>query len=106
MSKHYHDYSKYSVKPTAEAPEIFNPVAPDPEPSIEETPEQIIGTVYKCAKLNIRSSAGTDGDIVCTVPAGTKLMIDCDRSTADWIKVYTEAGLEGYCMGEFISIEE
>lgn len=113
MSKHYHDYSKHSAENKIETPEIFNPVEEeqtvitnDPIPTPEEEPKQIIGTVYECSKLNIRDIPGTDGNIVCTVPAGTQLMIDGDRSTVDWVKVYTEAGLEGYCMGEYITIEE
>lgn len=70
----------------------------------EQPVEPIYGKVADCKRLNVRSEATKDSDIVCTIDEGTEVMVDLDESTVDWYKVYLANFIEGYCLAEFISI--
>lgn len=76
------------------------------EAPVEETSKVILGVVSDCNKLNIRSGADKNSNVEAVVPVDTKLQIDLEKSTNDWYSVCTEAGIEGYCMKMFVSIEE
>ena len=79
-------------------------VTPEPvvEPVVETT--EVLGVVAGCEKLNVRSAPNTDANIVTVLAAGTEVMIDEAESTADFYKVVTGAGVEGFCMKKFINI--
>lgn len=68
----------------------------------EDTP---IGVVM-CLGLAVYSEADSNSDVVCRVKYLSELMIDQDMSTADFYKVYTEMGAEGFCEKDFIAIKE
>ena len=68
-------------------------------------PEPMDGYVTGCSRLNIRKEPSYSGEIVCEVLKGTTLMIDPTKSTDDWFKVYTELGVEGYCMKIYVTIK-
>lgn len=96
--KNHTNYNKISTTPAVVDPisEIDNtPPAP---------PKPIDGFVSGCEKLNVRIKPSTTGDVVCIVDEGTTLMIDQSESTDKWFKVYTETGVEGYCMKNFVTI--
>jgi uncharacterized protein YgiM (DUF1202 family) len=113
MSHNKHtNYSKISTTPavvdvTNEDDVIATVVESTPE--VETTPEPpvepIEGFVSGCKKLNIREEATLEGKILCEVSEGTTLMIDENESTDAWYRVYTETGVEGYCMKIFVTIE-
>jgi len=63
-----------------------------------------IGFVTNCKKLNVREEPRTDADIICEVDYQTELMIDENESTEEFYKVFTTAGIEGFCMKKFIAI--
>lgn len=63
-----------------------------------------IGFVTNCKKLNVREEPRTDADIVCEVDYQNELMIDENESTEEFYKVFTTAGIEGFCMKKFIAI--
>ena len=124
MSKHnYQNYSKHynNQKPQVEEPVVKEvvetPVEDTVEEQIEETVEEIeeealedaavetvIGIVTDCAKLNIRKLPKPDADKVSVVDANTKLMVDLDSSTLKYYKVYTESGVEGYCLKDYVAV--
>lgn len=124
MSKHnYQNYSKHynNQKPQVEEPVVKEvvetPVEDTVEEQIEETVEEIeeealedsavetvIGIVTDCAKLNIRKLPKPDADKVAVVDANTKLMVDLDGSTLKYYKVYTESGVEGYCLKDYVAV--
>lgn len=124
MSKHnYQNYSKHynNQKPQVEEPVVKEvvetPVEDTVEEQIEETVEEIeeealedatvetvIGIVTDCAKLNIRKLPKPDADKVSVVDANTKLMVDLDGSTLKYYKVYTESGVEGYCLKDYVAV--
>lgn len=128
--KNYHNYNNYSnnkVKPEPEkVEEVVTPeVAVEPtieEPVVEETvaetvqeeptpapqpkaPAATIGVVAGCAMLRVRSAASTTSEIVCEIAVNTEVTIDKQNSTADFYKVCTSAGIEGFCMKKFITVK-
>lgn len=70
---------------------------------VEET-ESLIGVVSGCTKLNIRKESNITSEPVCIVPEKSVLLIDQDLSTEEWYKVYTEAGMEGFCMKKYVTV--
>lgn len=116
MSHKYNNYSKQFDKrfTSTENPPVLgvdlaqNSSSEAEVPSIDTTPEPevIYGTVTKCKALNIREEADVNSDKVCVVPAGTKVVIDNLDSAGEWYSITTEAGLSGYCLSEFISIDK
>ena len=70
---------------------------------VEET-ESLIGVVSGCTKLNVRKEPNITSEPVCIVPEKSVLLIDQDLSTDEWYKVYTEAGMEGFCMKKYVTV--
>ena len=61
------------------------------------------GTVSNtCARLNIRSEAKVDDNIVCVVKTGETLEVDYSKSNDSWVYVTTAFGITGYAMKKFI----
>ena len=65
-----------------------------------------IGFVTNCKKLNIREEPRIDATVVCEVDYLTELTIDENESTEEFYKVFTAAGIEGFCMRNFITIQK
>lgn len=119
MSHKHHNYTNYSkpqtapVEPVVEddtvvpvIEEVVEEVVEATEPEIEEAVEEVtevIGVVTDCVKLNVRKAPNATAEIICTIPLGTEVMIDEDKSTGDFYAICTEAGVEGYCMKKFIN---
>ena len=76
------------------------------EPKIVEEVKQHVGVVCNCEKLNIRKYASKDSEVLTIVDAGTELLIDSSKSTANFYKVCTASGIEGYCMEEFVEVDK
>lgn len=100
MSKH--DYTKYSgnmvVDPAIE--EIVNAVA---EPDPVEEPQEVLGYV-NCKLLNVREEPSKDANVVCKIASKNEVEIDLENSTDEFFKIVTAAGVEGFCMREFITL--
>lgn len=113
------DYTKYAKGTGLIVDDIVDVVTePEatPEPVIEQeaasevTPEPVVdvcklGQVSGCAKLNIRSAAKFDSNIICEIPCGTEVEINEEESSGDYYKVCTSSGIEGFCMKTYITIE-
>lgn len=109
------NYSKMSTTvETTPAIVVVDQTAIEPIPAIvvvdqtevEPAPvKPIDGIVSGCKKLNIRKESSFNSAIVCVVTAGTSLTIDPSESTDEWYRVYTESGVEGYCMKNFVTIK-
>ena len=74
----------------------------------EEVKEEntLVGYVSGCKKLNIREEAYPGAKVLCIVPEKAVLLIDVNASINEWYKIYTESGMEGYCMKKFITVSE
>lgn len=76
------------------------------EPKNHDKAEEIeIGLVTDCDKLNIRERPTVESPVVCEVVCQAELVIDEKGSTEQFYKVCTDAGIEGFCMREFITIQ-
>lgn len=76
------------------------------EMEMDIEPISYIGVVSGCKKLNVRPDASTNNDPLCVIEEGTALVIDVRESVEGWYKVYTETGVEGFCMVQYITIKE
>ena len=125
-NKHYTQYSKFSgeepmlvndpefeveeenkekVEESIEGQIVIPEVEPepDPEPSIEPENRKF-GKISNCKKLNVRKLPSRDAGIVSELVEGSEVMIDEKESTALFYKIYTEPGIEGFCMKQFIKV--
>jgi uncharacterized protein YgiM (DUF1202 family) len=97
------DYTRYS-KNQEKVREIQNGVE-TPEPVVEVEPVKLkTGMVTDCVKLNVRKEPSVNADIVCMIAGATEVEIDETQSTEEFYKIYTAAGIEGFCMKKFITI--
>lgn len=106
--KHYTNYSKPETikeEPEAAVEEAKEESTPVVEESVEE-PTPVVGKVVDCSKLRIRKAGNANAEVVCEIPVGTELTIDEAGSTSDFYKVYTAAGVEGFCMKKFVEINQ
>lgn len=83
-----------------------NDVNIDESDSSPEKTVNIHGVVSNCGKLNVRREAQKRADnVLCVVSVGDVLLIDEKQSTNAWFYVTTAAGVSGYCMKEFVTVE-
>ena len=61
------------------------------------------GVVANCQSLNVRSEANTDAEVVSSLRVGSNVTIDEENSTEDFFKICTAAGIDGYCMKQYIN---
>lgn len=84
--------------------------ANEPEEVEEEVTKEadstVVGYVSGCLKLNIREEGYPGANVVCVVPEKTALLIEVAESNDEWYKVYTEAGMEGFCMKQYVTLSE
>lgn len=64
----------------------------------------VLGTVFNCAKLNVRKLADKNSDPVAKIDNGDIVKIDMENSTNEFYKVLTKTNISGYCVKEFIKI--
>lgn len=131
----YHNYQNYSNNKTpntntAVVEEIAEPAIEETiEPVVVEEPVEVVtaaeetveptieveepvvqtvsvyGVVNGCNLLRVRKAPSTEAEVLCEIDVNSKVEINEVESTADFYKVCTEAGVEGFCMKKFIKIE-
>ena len=112
MSKKHHPKTPRPVSEdeVIQTEELTVDVAPvNEEPVVEEVPveEAVVtlrGVVTGCTKLNVRVAPVMGATVVCEIARNAKVNVYPDKSTDEWFSVCTEAGIEGFCMKQFISI--
>lgn len=62
------------------------------------------GVVFNCEKLHIRERPSKDSKSVSIIDAGKIVEVDISSSTEDFYNVYTESGIEGFCMRDYIKL--
>ena len=72
----------------------------------KEADSTVVGYVSGCLKLNIREEGYPGANVVCVVPEKTALLIEVSESNDEWYKVYTETGMEGFCMKQYVTLSE
>lgn len=71
---------------------------------MEQDDSMKFGKVVGCERLNVRAEPNIDSEVICVISQGTEIMLDNENSSEEFFKVYTPAGLEGFCMKDFISV--
>lgn len=117
MSKH--NYTQYSnkkddnvlqpaepitdavIETVVEEPAV-EPVAEVVEEVVKPQPKIIKGVVVDCSKLNVRVAPNAKADIACIIDAKSEVKVNMTKSTDDWFSVCTAAGVEGFCMRQYI----
>lgn len=69
-----------------------------------EDPEYKVGKVI-CDRLNVRSEPSVTSEIITTFKKNQEMLIDDVNSTKEFYSIFTESGIEGYCMKQFIAVE-
>lgn len=67
--------------------------------------EDMLDGVVNCLRLHIHSEPNLDSEIVCKVRYLTEVAVDSNESTANFYKVYTAIGAEGFCEKELVTIK-
>lgn len=85
----------------AEIIEVTEPI----EEVVVKAPRFKNGFVTNCAKLNLRSAPKRDAAVVQVLENGAKVRVEEAESTETFYKVRF-AGVEGFCMKQYIAIEQ
>ena len=75
-------------------------------PEVQEEKPEVIGVVIDCAKLNVRKEAKKDAAILGTIAAKSKVTVVSTKPVNGFYKVHTDTGLDGFCMKNYIKIEQ
>ena len=105
----YNEKTKSLADITEEVEEEIAEVNESEEVTKEATKEAdstVVGYVSGCLKLNIREEGYLGANVVCVVPEKTALLIEVAESNDEWYKVYTETGMEGFCMKKYVTLSE
>lgn len=81
----------------------------DPMDAVVEEPEDIElthGRVVDCSRLNIRKKPTVNAEVLTTVKKDSELILDLIKSNEKWFKVCTTSGVEGYCMKQYVTVED
>lgn len=72
--------------------------------ALKKCAEQNWGRVVKCERLNVRENPSKESLAVHKLQKGSTVAINFEDSTDNFYKIYTEVGIEGFCIKEFIEI--
>lgn len=88
-------------------PEVINEeVDAIEEPNaVEEVTDETVFGVVSCEALNVREAPSIDSEVVTILYEKSEVMIDMNTSTEEFYSICTEAGVEGFCMRQFIEVE-
>lgn len=110
------DYSKISKNREEDlAAEIENEEAcaecqinypEDLEASTEPGTADVVFGIVSCGMLNVRKEPNVAAKAIAVVKRGTTLEIDQEKSNDEWLCVCTASGVEGYCMAQYVEIND
>lgn len=87
--------------------ETFEKNDPDVPESVDSDvlgANKVSAVVSNCTRLNVREKPDKSASIVDTIKVGDEVIVDLIRSTDTFYKVCDVAGIEGFCMKQYISI--
>lgn len=107
------DYTKYNKQKevtetvVTETPKV-EPIVDIPnaqgEPVEEPKEPEQKGVVFNCAQLNVRRKPFPNSEILAVIKKDTEVIVDLKKSKKDFYKVYTAAGIEGFCVKDYINL--
>lgn len=116
-NKNYRNYQNYSQTNSEETKPVMDESvmaaavedevveADIQEEVIEPVVETVTGIVTDCVKLRVRKQPNTSSDVIHELEVSSEVMVDKTKSTDEFYKVCTAAGLDGYCMKKFITLK-
>lgn len=97
--------------------EIISPIVEEPsvavetieankesDTSAEQVDEQRFGIVTDCIALNVRKLPVPNAEIVTMLPSQSIVMVDLKQSTDTFYKICNAAGIEGFCIKQYIKL--
>jgi hypothetical protein len=75
------------------------PTVPEPEVVPVE------GIVVNCTRLNVRKAPSVKAPVLCTIPVDSNVLVCLEESTDEFYWVETAAGVEGFCMKDYIDVD-
>ena len=84
--------------------EIIEPVVEEDSEIVEAAQEVVTGTVVNCNKLNVREQMHTRATVLCVLPAASEVKVIVNEVHNEWYHIFTETGIEGFCMKKYIQI--
>lgn len=64
----------------------------------------IEGVVINCVKLNVRSKPSSTAAIEGVLDVNNKVFVDATKSSGDWYYIFTNSGVQGYCLKTNIQV--
>lgn len=86
---------------------VVEPAEPEVITPVEE-PEQaaiVSAIVVDCAKLNVREEPSPKADVVAVIDASNEVVVYDSESFGNYYKVCTAAGIEGYCVKDYLQLK-
>ena len=98
------NYNKISTEKTVDETPVETTEVVEEIPVEEATPEAILanGVVANCTRLNVRKDPKKNGEILKTINAKTKVVVNMNESTKTWFKL--AGGETGYVMKDYITL--
>ena len=62
------------------------------------------GVVINCVKLNVRSKPSSTASIVGVLDVNTAVFVDASKSSGDWYYIFSNKGVQGYCLKSNIQV--
>ena len=95
------------VKEEVAAEPVKEEVVEKVEAPVERVKAEVVveATVVGCTLLNVRAEAKADAEVVCIVKEGDVVHVTKKESTRDFYKVCTAAGIEGFCVKQYIKLK-
>lgn len=89
-----------------EEPVVEEPVVEEKvEDAVKKPAKPAVGIVEGCNRLRVRKTPSVNGEVVAIILTQSKVKVFKEDSTAEWYKVRTAEGHEGYCMKKFITVK-
>lgn len=98
MSKKYKYYSPIFENEARESQ--------DTEAISRDSASKCVGIVKDCARLNVRREPSMESEVLVTVASGDEIEVFKDKFDAEWYAVCTAAGVEGFCMRNYVNVSE
>lgn len=73
--------------------------------AVEEAPNETAFGIVSCEALNVREAPDVESNAITVLHKDSEVMIDMNMSTEEFYSICTEAGVEGFCMRQFIEVE-
>lgn len=98
------DFVQEEIVMETPAPEAEPVPVPEEVPAPKKKLKTVKGVVVGCTMLNVREQMNLKATVLCKLPVSSKVKVIADEVHDEWYHVFTDAGVEGFCMKKYISI--